>query len=161
MKRAQERMGPESAPSDRAPRSDRGKTRLDPAVIDLINEVLAGHERPRMREILARVNGACEAASLRPPSRATIYKLMRTLPAGIYRKPDLPPAVQSALYNLSPECDIPGHQLAFYCLNYGDLAAISFAAGLPWLALHQALRMRGYRPKSRGLIESVARVRKI
>ena len=114
-----------------------------------------------MRETLARIGLLCAEAGLPAPSRATIYKLMATLPGKNYRKSELPPAVQSTLYNLVPESDVPGHQLAFYCFNYGDLAAISFAAGLPWLALYQALRMRGYRPKSRGLIESVARVRKI
>ena len=63
------------------------------------------------------------------------------------------------MYNLGPEAEVPGHQLAFYCFNYGDLPAVSFAAGLPWLALYQARRLPGYRARSRGLIDAVMRVR--
>jgi hypothetical protein len=74
---------------------------------------------------------------------------------------DLPEPVREALYNLDATSLVPGPQLAFYCFNYGDLAAVSFAAGLPWLDLYRALRMPGYRPKSRGLLEAVARVRGI
>jgi hypothetical protein len=47
----------------------------------------------------------------------------------------------------------------FYCLNYGSLAAMSFAAGLPWLDLHQARHLRGWRPRSRGLLDAVLRAR--
>jgi hypothetical protein len=54
---------------------------------------------------------------------------------------------------------VPGHQLAFYCFDYGSLAAISFAAGLPWLDLYQARRMRGWRPRSFGLLAAVMRRR--
>jgi hypothetical protein len=86
---------------------------------------------------------------------------MTGLPVPTYRVGDLPAPVQDALYNLEPDSEVPAHQLAFYCVNYGDLEAVSFAAGLPWLAIYQALRMRGYRPKSRGLIEAVARARRI
>lgn len=56
---------------------------------------------------------------------------------------------------------MPGPQLAFYCLNYGSLAAISYAAGLPWLDLYQAGRLRGWRPRSRGLLDAVLRARGI
>jgi hypothetical protein len=114
-----------------------------------------------MAEVLNRIGERCRLEGLKPPSRATVYKLLDTLPAPTYRFSDLPPAAQDALYNLGPESDVPGHQVAFYCFNYGDLAAVSFAAGLPWLALHQALRLPGYRASSRGLIEAVARVRGI
>jgi hypothetical protein len=54
---------------------------------------------------------------------------------------------------------VPGHQLAFYCFNYGSLGAISYAAGLPWLDLYQARRMRGWRPRSFGLLLAVMRRR--
>jgi hypothetical protein len=69
--------------------------------------------------------------------------------------------VVDALYNLSPADRIPGHQLAFYCFNYGSLAAISYAAGLPWLDLYQARFLRGWRPRSAGLLEAVMRARGI
>jgi hypothetical protein len=65
------------------------------------------------------------------------------------------------LYNLGPTGTVPGHQLAFYCFNYGSLAAVSYAAGLPWLDLHQARRLQGWRPRSRGLLDAVMRVRGI
>lgn len=114
-----------------------------------------------MAEILVNVGTRCRRAGLEPPSRATVYKLLRSLPTPTYRVSDLPPAVRRALYNLGSESDVPAHQVAFYCFNYGDLAAASFAAGLPWLAIHQALEVPGYRARSRGLVEAVARARDI
>lgn len=114
-----------------------------------------------MGDLLKRIGERCEHEGRRPPSRATVYKLLDTLPTRTYRVAELPPAVRDALYNLDQETDVPGHQLAFYCFNYGTLPALSFAAGLPWLALHQALRLPGYRAKSRGLVEAVARARGI
>ncbi len=122
---------------------------------------MSGRERPRTRDLLARIRACCAERGVKPPSRATVYKAMDTLPGPTYRVADLPPAVQAALYNLNAESRVPAHQVAFYCFNYGTLAALCFAAGLPWLALHQAQRLPGYRSKSRGLIEAVARVRGI
>lgn len=103
----------------------------------------------------------CSKHGLRPPARATIYQSFDSIPARAFRIPDLPPAARETLHNLSADGDVPGHQLAFYCLNYGGLEAISFAAGLPWLALHQAARLPGWRPRSRGLLEAIRRVRGI
>lgn len=73
----------------------------------------------------------------------------------------LPTDVRPCLYNLSDDATVPGRQLAFYCFNYGGGRAASFAAGLPWLDLYQAARLPGWRPKSRGLIQAVLRVRGI
>ena len=112
-----------------------------------------------MASVLRRVAQRCRDEGVPVPSRATLYKLVDRLPTATYRLADLPPAVQAALYNLGPDSEIPGHQLAFYCLNYGELAAVSFAAGLPWLALHQARKLPGFRLKSRGLLEAVALAR--
>lgn len=114
-----------------------------------------------MAELLERIAEHCRKQRLAPPSRATVYKLLGTLPTPAYRVAELPPAVRSALYNLEPESEVPGHQVAFYCFNYGDVSAVSFAAGLPWLALYQARRLPGYRAKSRGLLDAVTRVRGI
>ncbi len=114
-----------------------------------------------MREVLREVGERCHRGGLTAPSRATIYKLLLTLPGPEYRAGNLPESVQRALYNLAPESIVPGRQVAFYCFNYGDLPALSFAAGLPWIALYQALRMPGYRKKSRGLIEAVCAARRI
>jgi len=114
-----------------------------------------------MRDLLADLERSCRKKGLEPPSRATIYRLMDTVPVSRYRVRDLPPAVRAALYNLAPDSEVPGHQVVFYCANYGDLRALSFAAGLPWLAVHQALRLPGHRPRSRGPLEAIARVRRI
>ena len=112
-----------------------------------------------MVELLRRMAGSCRKGGLTPPSRATVYKLLGTLSTRTYRPGKLPPAVRDALYNQGPASEVPGHQVAFYCFNYGDLAAMSFAAGLPWLALYQALLLPGYRARSRGLLEAVAQAR--
>ncbi len=114
-----------------------------------------------MREILAGIEACCREKGLRPPSRATVYQWMATMPGPSFRVSDLPPAVQDALYNLVPESDVPAHQVAFHCFNYGNLAAVCFAAGLPWLAIHQARLLPGHRKKSRGLLDAVALVRGI
>ena len=78
-----------------------------------------------------------------------------------YRIPDLPSHVRDALYNLDPEGSVLGHQLVFYALQYGTLRAVSYAAGLPWLDLYQAARLRGWRPQSRGLLDAALLVRGI
>jgi len=153
--RARQRL--QSVPSGgRRPRSDRGQLRIDPRALGVLAEATAGYDRPSMAAILKDVTEGCRRRRLTPPSRASIYKLLATLPTPTYRLTELPPAVQNALYNLGPDSDVPAHQVAFYCFNYGNVEAMSFAAGLPWLALYQALRTPGHRPKSRGLLEAVA-----
>jgi len=114
-----------------------------------------------MKDLLTALRTRCREMQLEAPSRATVYRLMESLSGPTRRKSELPEAVQSALYNLGPESEVPLHQIAFYCFNYGDLQAASFAAGLPWLALYQARRTRGHRPKSRGLLDAAMRVRRI
>lgn len=143
----------------RRPRSDRGASRIHARVTDWLAKATVGHDRPRMAEVLDQVAEQCRREGVKPPSRATAYKLLATLPTATFRHAALPPAVQHALYNLAGDSDIPASQVAFYCFNYGDLAAFSFAAGLPWLALYQASRMPGYRSRSRGLLEAVMRAR--
>jgi hypothetical protein len=78
-----------------------------------------------------------------------------------YRARDLPTSALEALYNISPDALVPGHQVAFCCFNYGTLSAICFASGMPWLDLHHARRARGWRPKSRGLLEAACRARRM
>ena len=114
-----------------------------------------------MKAMLETLRERCGALELTPPSRATVYKLLDSLPCATRRVRDLPPPVQQALYNLVPESEAPLHQIAFYCFNYGELAAVSYASGLPWLALYQARRMRGHRPKSVGLLDAALRARRI
>ncbi|MBW2264329.1 MAG: hypothetical protein JRG91_20370 [Deltaproteobacteria bacterium] len=114
-----------------------------------------------MARLLADLEKLCRKRRLAPPSRATVYKLMKNLPGPVYLMEDLPDSVRSAVYNLGPGSRVPGHQVAFYCFNYGDTRALSFAAGMPWLAIYQALRMEGYHEKSRGLVEAAALARGI
>jgi len=132
---------------------------MDRRVLAWLGEAAGGYDRPPMADVLRQVGERCRTGGLAPPSRATLYKLLATLPTPIYRVAELPPAVRNALYNLTADSEVPAHQVAFYCFNYGDCAAMSFAAGLPWLALYQAQRMPGYRDKSRGLLDAVARAR--
>ena len=157
--RATRRLAAAPKAGRRRPRSDRGTSRVDPRILQWLGESLQGYDRPMMATVRRDLARRCRHHGLEPPSRATVYKLLATLPTTTCRVAHLPPAVQQALYNLAPESDVPAHQVAFYCFNYGDLAAISFAAGLPWLALYQARRMPGHRPKSRGLLDAVAHVR--
>ncbi len=114
-----------------------------------------------MRDMMKTLRERCEALGVRPPARATIYEAMARTPTKLHRIDELPASVREALYNLDGTSQVPGHQLAFYCFNYGDLAAVSFAAGLPWLALYQAARLPGWRARSRGLLDAVLRARKI
>lgn len=162
LKRLDARLARTTEPSQdsaRRPRRDRGRSRLDPAVLGVLEELLQARERPSVRFIQERLAGHCDAVGLRAPARATIYKCMEQIPARSHPVRELPRAVRETLYNLSSDGEVPGHQLAFHCLNYGDVEAISFAAGLPWLALHQAARMPGWRSRSRGLLEAIRRVR--
>lgn len=161
LRNAERRIGAAPRTSTRRPRSDRGRSRLDGRVLAVLAEALSGQERPSLAEILVQVGKRCRREGFEPPSRATVYKLLKSLPTPTYRVSSLPPQVRRALYNLGHQSDVPAHQVAFYCFNYGDLAAASFAAGLPWLAIHQALRLPGYRARSRGLVEAVARARGI
>lgn len=114
-----------------------------------------------MRDVLASLRVACEAQGARCPSRATVYNYMARSPSKVYDARTLPPAVRASLYNLADDVQVPGHQLAFYALNYGDLPAAMFAATLPWLDLYQAARVRGWRSRSRALLEAILRHRGI
>jgi hypothetical protein len=56
---------------------------------------------------------------------------------------------------------VPGDQIVFYCFNYGDVRAISYAAGMPWLCLARASARRGFRSKSLALLRAVMKIRGI
>ena len=134
---------------------------MAPAVVAALHGLLSGEEFPGVARIMAKLGRLCRAQSLPCPSRATVYKLIGRDPGPTYALAELPPAARSALYNLSlePSLAVPGAQLAFYCFNYGELAAAHFAAGLPWLPLYQAYRMRGWGPQSRGMLRAVLAAR--
>ena len=93
--------------------------------------------------------------------RASLYNALNHIEGHAYAIADLPAPVADALYNLAPAGDVPGRQLAFHCFNYGSVPAISYAASLPWLDLYQAMRVRGWRPRSRGLLTGVMRARRL
>ena len=140
-------------------RSDAGKSRLAPTLLDALRAEVLGLERPSIVAIGRRMAALAAERNLRHPCRASLYNALATLPGHSYSAQSLPVHVRSALYNLSPDVTVPGHQLAFYCFNYGSLAAASYAAGLPWLDLYQARRLRGWRPRSRGLLNAAMRCR--
>lgn len=126
-----------------------------------LERLLRGQERPPVRTIMKHLEDFCAPRDLSVPARATIYQAMARTPARAYVVADLPQAVRETLYNLSEDSVVPGHQLVFHCLNYGGVEAVSFAAGLPWLALYQAARMPGWRQRSKGLLDAILRIRGI
>ena len=131
------------------------------AVVTELRRQLHGLERPRIHQVQTAVAEFCARHQLAAPSRATIYNFIARCPPHDYAVGDLPRYVREALYNLDPTGRVPGHQLAFYAFQYGDVRAASFAAGLPWLDLYQADRMRGWRARSHGLLRAVLRRRAI
>jgi hypothetical protein len=114
-----------------------------------------------MADLQRRISDTCGAQGIRPPSRASLYNTFPRIEGHRYSIALLPDHVAAALYNFAPAGDVPGHQLAFHCFNYGSVPAISYAASLPWLDLYQAARVRGWRPRSRGLLSAVMRNRGI
>ncbi|MDQ3001010.1 MAG: hypothetical protein M3Y08_07090 [Fibrobacterota bacterium] len=135
--------------------------RIAAPLITKLEELLSNQDKPPMRVLLLELAEFCRQGGYSLPSRATCYNFMSKARTPRYLPATLPQAARAALYNLDADTAVPGHQLAFYCFNYGDLRAMSYAAGLPWLVLYQAARMRGFRPKSRGLLEAVLRARDI
>lgn len=134
---------------------------MAPEVRERLRAMLLAQERPRIADVLRELRAFCEATKRRCPSRATVYSALLRVEGHRHAFGELPASVRAALYNLDEDAVVPGAQVAFACFHFGDLAALSFAAGLPWLDLYQAGAMRGWRPKSRGLYEAVARVRGI
>ena len=140
-------------------RSDAGRSRLSGVVLSELGAAALGNDRPSMAALQRLVSERCLSAGLKVPARASLYNALARLDGHVYAVGTLPPAVVEALYNIAPDGLVPGRQLAFYCFNYGSLPAISYAAGLPWLDLFQARRLRGWRPRSLGLLLAVMRRR--
>lgn len=146
---ARERLG---ARSTRRRRADAGRSRLRPELLAELRALVLAAERPSMTAVHRQLQAFAHEHGLRPPSRAALYAALGRIEGSRHAAADLPPAVRTALYNLAPDAVVPGHQLAFCCFHHGSLEAASFAAGLPWLDLHQASLARGWRPRSRGLL---------
>lgn len=163
IQRAERRLGHErrGPASTRRRRSDRGKSRLPAPVLRALASAWRAHDRPGIAAMQRQIAPACKRTGRNVPSRATLYALMARAPVPTIRVETLPQAVRATLYNLDGVDAVPAHQLAFHCFQYGDLAAASYAAGLPWLALYQAARLRGWRPRNRGLLRAAMRARKI
>jgi hypothetical protein len=147
--------------STRRRRSDAGQSRLHALVIRELRRAVLRQDPPSMTRLQRQLVAACTSSGIKPPARASLYNTLARIEGHRYRMADLPGYVVQALYNLAPTGEVPGHQLAFYCFNYGSMPAISYAAGLPWLDLYQAMRGRGWRPRSRGLLAAVMRARGI
>jgi hypothetical protein len=143
----------------RRQRSDRGKSRMDARAQAALSSLLSSVSRPRMRDVLHELRARARASGFRCPSRATVYNSLPRIAAPSYRIADLPDAARASLHNLDHAGEVPGAQLVFHLVNYGDTRALSFAASLPWLCLYQAERMRGFRPKSLGLLRALLRAR--
>ncbi len=114
-----------------------------------------------MRELLRELATVCEEEGCPMPARATVYAFISNAPTPSYRWSDLPPSVRATLHNVDPAARVPGPQLVQRAFNAGDVAAISFAASLPWLCLYQAREVPGFRPKSLALLRAVMRTRGI
>jgi hypothetical protein len=125
-----------------------------------LSALLNGYAKPSMTKLLIGLRQTCRKRGWRCPSRAAVYNFIARAPLPRYRVADLPSHVRDTCFNLGPESDVPGDQVAFNCLNYGGTDAISFAAGLPWRHLYCAVRKRGWRAKSRGLLEAIIRARR-
>jgi hypothetical protein len=140
-------------------RSDRGKHRMAAETMARLAKVLGAHERVPMRQVMAALAAPGRQRRRRSPSRAVIYQFMAHTPLHFFALQELPREVREALYNLAGETRVPAPQVVFYCFNHGTVSAMSFAAGLPWIDLYQAERMRGWRPASLALLRSVTRAR--
>lgn len=146
-------------PTTRRRRSDAGQSRLHPAVLAAVRAAALEADRPAMAEVRRRVDRVCRQRGLQSPSRAGLYNALARAEGHVYAIAALPRDARRALHNLAADGSVPGHQLVYACVNHGSLAAVSFAAGLPWLDLHHAARLRGWRPRSRGLLEAILAVR--
>ena len=147
--------------SIRRRRADAGRSRLDPVVLEELRLAALGQDPPSIADLLGRISNTCSVLGVRPPARASLYNSFSRIEGHSYSIALLPDDVVATLYNLAPAGAVPGHQLAFHCFNYGSVPAISYAASLPWLDLYQARRLRGWRPRSRGLLLGVMRARRV
>lgn len=142
-------------------RADRGLSRLHPRVERKLQELLSTPERPSPTAVWRDLRSFCLTKHLDAPSRATVYNAIARAAPPSFDFAALPPAVQRCLHNVDPNEPIPGHQVVQAAFNAGDVRALSFAAGLPWLCLYRASTLRGFRTKSLSLLRAVMAFRKI
>jgi hypothetical protein len=137
--------------------------RIDARAERKLQELLHTRDKPAINSVAKALHAYCVEIGIKAPSRASVYNAVGRAVVPVFSVGDLPPAVQSALYNLdlSATATLRGDQLVFYAFNHGAPVAISFASALPWLCLERAARLRGWRPKSRTLLEAVMAYRGI
>lgn len=145
----------------RGRRADAGQSRLPGALDRQLAALLRSHERPAIRTVQVQLRLTARRLGLRAPSRATIYNAIERCVGPSYVVRELPASVRAALYNGSPDTEVPGAQVAFYAFNHGNMRAVCWASGMEWLALHHAAAIRGWRPKSLGLLRAAMRRRRI
>ena len=105
-------------------------------------------------DVLDELGAFCRRRGLEMPSRATVYNAVNRVPVPTYDYDELPRSVQQTLHNVA-RGRIPGQQVVFAAFNFGDVRAMSFASSLPWICLHRASMIPGYRPKSFALLAAV------
>ena len=135
-------------------RADLGRSRLPPAVDAELERLLSSIDRPQMTAVHRELASFCRRNGLRVPSRSTIYNALERIAPPSFHKDALPEFVRRTLHNVGGG-PIPGDRIAFAAFNYGDTRALSWAAGLPWLCLHRADGLGGWRPKSHALLRAV------
>lgn len=146
----------------RGPRSDRGVARIHERAEGELQRLLHTRDKPAINAVAEQLRRYCARAGIAAPSRASVYNAVQRAVAPTFALNELPVTVRDALYNLDlTSHTIGGDQLVFYAFNYGSPTALSFAAALPWLCLVRAADLRGWRPKSRALLQAVRAYRGI
>lgn len=120
----------------------------------MLLELLDVPERPSITAVHEALGKRCRGLRIRPPSRATIYNALDRVEPPLYDAGELPPSVQACLHNVGKR-NIPGAQVVFAAMNYGEPRALSFAAGMPWPCLRRASMLPGFRPKSLALLRAI------
>jgi hypothetical protein len=62
---------------------------------------------------------------------------------------------------VAADAAVPGDQAAFSAFNYGTTAALSYAAGMPWVCVRRAALRSGWRPRSFALLQAILHTRGI
>jgi hypothetical protein len=124
-----------------------------------LGRLLGTRDKPSMVSVRRSLSRFCREHACREPSRATLYNAIERVPSPSYSLSALPPHVRRCLHNLDEDAIVPGPQVAFAVFNRGESAALSWAAGMPWVCLKAARKLPGFRPKSRALLDAVLRFR--
>jgi hypothetical protein len=126
-----------------------------------LQRLLGQRDRPAMRDVRAALGRYCARRRQPCPSRATLYNAIARARPPRYPMQHLPDHVRATLFNLADDAVVPGERVVLCAFNHGGTRALSFAANLPWLCLHRAATLSGWRPKSLALLRAVMRERGI